>query len=240
MQDADFQEKMYARQIAVMKGQAWNVVETLKTPDHGPLELTRRARVCVWDDLVDVPVAVPLRAPAESTRQKERRSREEHEEMDISAARASTPQPQPQPDLLGSPKPDFTPHGPFNTSRQSSQMDVRASMESTGGPLSPDSLKGMADIPSQNGGPSRGYFPPRSINRARMSYEGPRRAREGASSWHARRFSLSARSMGNPFNEEDEADLGYAANEDRESSQKKVIVERLEPVKSKKPFFTWC
>src|SRR5579862_3638471 len=33
-QDSDFQERMFARQIAVMKGQAWNVVETLKIPDH--------------------------------------------------------------------------------------------------------------------------------------------------------------------------------------------------------------
>ncbi|KAK6827923.1 phosphatidylinositol 3 [Apiospora arundinis] len=45
--DPDFQEKMFSRQMAVMKGQAWNVVETLKTADHGPLELTRRVKVCV-------------------------------------------------------------------------------------------------------------------------------------------------------------------------------------------------
>ncbi|KAH6635506.1 phosphatidylinositol 3 and 4-kinase-domain-containing protein [Chaetomium sp. MPI-SDFR-AT-0129] len=68
--DNDFQERMFARQIAVMKGQAWNVVETLKTPDHGPLELTRRAKVCVWDDLVDVPVAVPMRAPSAEMRRR--------------------------------------------------------------------------------------------------------------------------------------------------------------------------
>ena len=68
--DQDFQEKMFLRQMAVMKGQAWNVVETLKTPDHGPLELTRRPRVCVWDDLVDVPVAVPMRATSSDLRRK--------------------------------------------------------------------------------------------------------------------------------------------------------------------------
>jgi len=62
--DADFKESMFARQMAVMKGQAWNVVETLKQDDHGPLELTRRTRVCVWDDLVDVPVAIPMRMPS--------------------------------------------------------------------------------------------------------------------------------------------------------------------------------
>lgn len=68
--DSDFQERMFARQIAVMKGQAWNVVETLKTPDHGPLELTRRAKVCVWDDLVDVPVAVPMRVASAEMRRR--------------------------------------------------------------------------------------------------------------------------------------------------------------------------
>ncbi|KAL2159870.1 hypothetical protein VTH06DRAFT_2003 [Thermothelomyces fergusii] len=104
--DNDFQERMFARQMAVMKGQAWNVVETLKTPDHGPLELTRRPKVCVWDDLVEVPVAVPMRAA--STEMRRRANAEldsagsrakansdilteegEEEEMDIGAANTS-------------------------------------------------------------------------------------------------------------------------------------------------------
>lgn len=91
---------MYIKQIAVMKGQAWNVVETLKTPDHGPLELTRRARVCVWDDIVEIPIAVPLRAPSAEMRRKHMggrhsgKSKVEHEEMDITAL--STPPQKPQ------------------------------------------------------------------------------------------------------------------------------------------------
>jgi phosphatidylinositol 4-kinase type 2 len=94
---------MYTKQIAVMKGQAWNVVETLKTQDHGPLELTRRARVCVWDDIVEIPIAVPLRAPSAEMRRKQQSGRpqrldEEHEEMDITAV--STPPQKPQADLL--------------------------------------------------------------------------------------------------------------------------------------------
>ncbi|KAK3905704.1 phosphatidylinositol 3 and 4-kinase-domain-containing protein [Staphylotrichum tortipilum] len=86
--DEDFQERMFARQIAVMKGQAWNVVETLKTPDHGPLELTRRAKVCVWDDLVDVPVAVPMRAASAEMR---RRANVESDEAAVAAAAATSP-----------------------------------------------------------------------------------------------------------------------------------------------------
>lgn len=47
-QDSDFKERMWQKQLAVLKGQAWNVVETLKDPDQGPLELTRRTRIHVW------------------------------------------------------------------------------------------------------------------------------------------------------------------------------------------------
>lgn len=45
---------MFARQLAVMKGQAWNVVQSLKHPDEGPLELTRRVKVLVWDEEIEV------------------------------------------------------------------------------------------------------------------------------------------------------------------------------------------
>jgi phosphatidylinositol 4-kinase type 2 len=59
----------------------------LKHPDHGPLELTRRTRVCVWDDLVDVPVAIPLRAPStDAQKRKARQYDSDNEEMDIGAA----------------------------------------------------------------------------------------------------------------------------------------------------------
>jgi len=41
--------------------------------------------------------------------------------------------------------------------------------------------------------------------------------------------------------EEDEGDLGHAtAAPELESTMKKVIVERIEMVKSRNPVFTWC
>ena len=52
--DPDFHPKMFARQLAVIKGQAWNVVQSLKHPDEGPLELTRRVKVLVWDEEIEV------------------------------------------------------------------------------------------------------------------------------------------------------------------------------------------
>ncbi|KAJ7262182.1 phosphatidylinositol 3 and 4-kinase-domain-containing protein [Mycena haematopus] len=52
--DPDFHPKMFGRQLAVMKGQAWNIVQSLQHNDEGPLELTRRSKVLVWDDEIEV------------------------------------------------------------------------------------------------------------------------------------------------------------------------------------------
>ena len=232
-QDADFQEKMFAKQMAIIKGQAWNVVETLKTPDHGPLELTRRARVCVWDDLVDVPVAVPLRASTEIRRPT---SLELHpEEMDISAAGPSgTDQ---TADLLniGSSPPKQIPNR-FNLSRQSSEVDVRDETERASGTLSPPNVRAMNDDYSDIIEEQRSLRP---NHRSRMSFDDSRNLRYPASTRHARRLSHTGRLHGT-FVDDVEGDLGYAAAEGREGNRKRVIVERLETVKSKNPVFTWC
>ncbi|KAJ9629612.1 Phosphatidylinositol 4-kinase LSB6 [Taxawa tesnikishii (nom. ined.)] len=215
-QDDAFNEKMFARQIAVMKGQAWNVVETLKTPDHGPLELTRRARVCVWDDLIEIPVALPMRVPSAEMRRKQTQAIPkkssnimEEDEMDISAAYASAPQP--NHDLLG-----LGDHAPqanrFNMSRQNSSNDVRPS-EDSNGPLSPSSVQGFTFEAGKEVRSSRPGF---MRSRTRLSYEEPRHLFD------------------------DLGDLGYAAAEDQEGNRRKVIVERIEMVKSRNPVFTWC
>lgn len=54
--DEDFKERMFVRQMAVLKGQAFNVVEILKLPYAGPLELTRRENLLIWDDVMNIPV----------------------------------------------------------------------------------------------------------------------------------------------------------------------------------------
>ncbi|KAG8835311.1 phosphatidyl inositol kinase [Serendipita sp. 399] len=60
--DPDFHPKMFARQMAIIKGQAWNVLQSLKHPDEGPLELTRRAKVLIWDDQLEVGESFPAEA----------------------------------------------------------------------------------------------------------------------------------------------------------------------------------
>lgn len=228
---------MFARQIAVMKGQAWNVVETLKTLDHGPLELTRRARVCVWDDLVDVPVAIPLRvASAEMRRQREAglRSGIEEEEMDISAANASVPLP--QQDLLGSTSPIAELPNPnrFVLSRNGSATDLGKSNVEPGT---------LSTAKSDHDNHDRGFYTQSDLTRTRTrsSLEGNLQRR--SSGTQRRRYSFSTRRGSTAFlydGDDLEGDLGYAAAEGMERNQKKVIIERLETVKTKNPVFTWC
>ena len=240
-QDSDFKEKMFARQIAVMKGQAWNVVETLKTSDHGPLELTRRTRVCVWDDLVDIPVAIPMRAPSAEVRQKRkkdtRRSAEE-EEMDISTAIASAPAP--QHDLLGlsSPTTDLPNPNRFDLSRNNSSSDLGH----LSGPETPMTIQGPildhhAEIDEAKLVYANNTRPSTTRSKTRRSFEGHRKNASSGSYRH--RYSHGT---GGFLGEGDdlEGDLGYSAAEGMEGSQRKVIVERLETVKSKNPVFTWC
>jgi len=238
-QDADFQERMFARQIAVMKGQAWNVVETLKTVDHGPLELTRRARVCVWDDLVDIPVAVPMRVPSAEMRRRHDLIKDQDEEMDISAANASAPAAS---DLLGL----SSPSGDLPNPNRFELASPRASEDASdfASPPSPSSVMNAGfQRESKNGHAKLSERPALDRSRNRMSYEGPSRAPAHPRNEH-RRFSYSSRNRGAAqilYDGDDlEGDLGYAAAEGMEGNQRKVIVERLETVKSKNPVFTWC
>ena len=242
-QDSDFQERMFAKQIAVMKGQAWNVVETLKTQDHGPLELTRRTRVCVVDDLVDVPVAIPMRTPsAEMRRRREADLRRSYdEEMDISTANASAP----QPDLLGLSSPGAelpNPHR-FDLSRNNSSSDL-------GHPASPETpatIEGVTFDHDVEVAESKKQFaqassrPGPTRSKTRMEFE--RHKKQASSGSQRRRYSFTSRHGNMPFPDDGddlEGDLGYAAAEGMEGHRRKVIVEKLETVKSKHPFFTWC
>lgn len=244
--DADFKERMFARQIAVMKGQSWNVVETLKTPDHGPLELTRRNRVCVWDDLVDIPVAVPLTRPSEEMRRAAAEAEqvkklphgiEEEEEMDISAAYGSSNAA--QPDLLGlsSPSQDRR-DNPFNHSRQNSSQDIHA------GASSPTMTKELSSAAiHSSSAPRPGAFRTRTLGR--NSYDVPR-SMINSPPERRRRFSFTVgRAFGNRISswadgDDEDGDLGYSAASGRRNVTRKVIVERLEVVKSKPPVFSWC
>lgn len=225
-----------------MKGQAWNVVETLKDK-AGPLELTRRTRVCVWDDLQDIPYALPLRESSDEMRRQYAREAakkvHEREELDIGASR------QVAPDLARSLLQLSPPPGEgiganlFNMSRDASREDElapRSKMDENGvnGEMSFQQPRSQSRSQTPDATPAR-----RPSNRPRFSYDVPRRP------WHTdsrkRNYSFTAKPWQNEEEEEeDQGDLGYAAMQDMENQTKKVIVERLETVKSRAPVFTWC
>lgn len=237
-QDSDFKESMFARQIAVMKGQAWNVVETLKTPDHGPLELTRRTRVCVWDDVVDIPVAIPLRVPSAEMRRRQdahSRSHNDEEEMDISTAIASAPLP--QHDLLGMSSPSSELPNPdrFVISHNDSSADPGEVTDdaATSANVNTAPWTNASKFGEVKTGPAR----------TRTQSDLDRNHKRGGLGTRRRRFSSSARYGVSAFlydGDESEGDLGYTAAEGMEGNQKKVIMERLETVKSQNPVFSWC
>ncbi|EQL01975.1 phosphatidylinositol 4-kinase [Ophiocordyceps sinensis CO18] len=244
--DDDFQERMFAKQIAVMKGQAWNVVEALKSSDHGPLELTRRARVCVWDDLVDVPVAVPMRATSSEIR-RTARVRQSMDEADIASSAAADHMP--VEDLLGfaSAPVDMPRSGRFELSGPGDE-GAQSSPNET-------SLNG-ADAADKQGNPappelkSAGSYqgPTRSLNVYEPARHGPQRQRRYSFATAAARRNRTSMAHqlyggeGHDAHDTDDldGDLGYAAAEGQMGNQRKVIVERLEAVKSRNPVFTWC
>lgn len=243
-QDSDFKESMFARQIAVMKGQAWNVVETLKTPDHGPLELTRRTRVCVWDDLVDVPVAIPLRVP--STEMQRRRLRDysddvAEEEMDISAAVDNPNANNSQNDLLGmgSPTSELPNPNRFELSRDPSIFSGDEGGSTINGKTAKQSLSSSLTLPPRQTSQARSGSRTRAVPGRNHSFDIPRRT----SNFPRRGSNVSFLGIyggSGAANDDLEGDLGYAAAEGMEGQERKVIVERLETVKARNPVFTWC
>lgn len=250
--DVDFQERMFAKQVAVMKGQAWNVVETLKTPDHGPLELTRRARVCVWDDLVDVPVAVPMRNTSSEVRRNPH-VRQSMDEADIaSSAPANNP---PIEDLLGlASAPADMPHpGRFELSSPTGETAQSPDEVLSGEPnfLAPTGQHhhsgDVAERPAVRAAGIRNSYqgPVRALNMYEPARQQPPRQqrRYSFANAAARRNSNSIAQQyygehNENYTDDLEGDLGYAAAEGQMGNQRKVIVERLEAVKSRNPVFT--
>ncbi len=168
----------------------------------------------------------------------------QQEEMDIGASRTSESLPQPQPDLLGSPTIELPNPNRFELHRDEDTGDLgRIGKE----PTSPATI-GVTDFADTEARqakqtlsnsvtlPSR----PSAKGKTRFSFDLSRnnqtRRQKHSKSFSTRRGSNSMLYEGDDL----EGDLGYAAAEDMERNQKKVIVERLEAVKSKNPVFTWC
>ncbi|KAK5700540.1 Phosphatidylinositol 4-kinase LSB6 [Elasticomyces elasticus] len=250
--DSGFDEKMWARQWAVVKGQGWNVLECLKEDVSGPLELCRRARVLVWDDVVEVPVARPMVRPSEEMRRatqsgattRPKMVQEEEEEMDISAALSSDRERgDKQIDLLGLSSPDKdSRQNPFNMSRESSSQDISRSADTPSTPPRNAQPNTTFQTPSRVPGSSARPSHTRSATtqlHSRVEGEVPRAAWQEPSAERRRRFSFSFRRAstdadGEEDEDEGDGDLGFAVVGDGGRGQRrKVIVERIEMVRSK-------
>jgi phosphatidylinositol 4-kinase type 2 len=207
---------MFARQLAVLKGQAWNVLETLKQPDQGPLELCRRQRVLVNDEEMEVPVVVPMTVPTI-------RPPQFHEEMDISSLGQASSAPPPQTRLSRTPE---TKHLYLNSDEH--DVDItRTSYDELDVPARESNVESLAgsflseDLNRSKAPKPHGYF---KKSRNRMSYDGPSRPLLPT----GRRRGYSVSESAGLFDEEDEEerDIGFAAAQDEDALIRKVIVEK--------------
>ncbi|KAL6940223.1 hypothetical protein ACO0QE_004119 [Hanseniaspora vineae] len=57
--DSEFKMRLWEKQWSVLKGQAFNIVETLKSEDQGPLQLVRRTRCVVVDEHMKIEIVDP-------------------------------------------------------------------------------------------------------------------------------------------------------------------------------------
>lgn len=212
-QDADFQEKMFAKQMAVLKGQAWNVLETLKSGDQGPLELARRPRLHVWTDIMEVPVTASTKKinihpkPGKSL---EPIFYETEEEVDLGVAAGSHGiGPNSLPTLS-----ERIVEGPVDTLH----TDESAALQ-------------QHELYAQN--EHRFSFDERRVTKAMPNRSAKQRARGMSLGMRGTRF-------GGGQEESDLGDLGYALMHDEETSTRRVVVERLETVHGAEAVFSWC
>jgi hypothetical protein len=184
-----------------------------------------------------------MRQQAKELHARPRGITEDHEELDISAAYGSAPA-KPQLDLLG--LGNLTPEreaseNPFNQSRQNSSDHI-PQIRTTNADMP---LAQSLDVPSstsllgvQRPGALRSTST--TIAQPRMSYDVPSTRRVWDHGKRRSSFAIHRGVYGDEDDEEGEGDLGFGAARDQEGSRRKVIVERLEMVKSKPPVFTWC
>ena len=151
--------------------------------------------------------------------------------------------------LTGTSLPDDVSKNRFNISREHSSQDIHrpAVQNAIKEHLSPEmQTQEMKVSPQSLHSAALGARPGAQRSRTgghRMSHELPRTQWHASPRGHNRRFSFNfggprRNSIGEGW--DDEGDLGYSAAADQESSMRKVIVERLEMVKSKPPVFSWC
>lgn len=178
----------------------------------------------MWDDVVDVPTVTPMRTPSPEFH----RESIERESVEVDIGIPGNKSPDYGDMVLSTHSLDDPRASQFNLSRQTSAEDVR-------GALTPDAVLsrsamgfgGLDDPLTDRPGMQR--------SRTRVSYDA-----SSSSARARRRRKMSLSSVFGGLRQDDDGDLGYAAAGEREFQRKKVVVERLETVKTSIPVFTWC
>lgn len=254
-QDSEFKGRLWKKQWAVMKGQAFNVVETLKSSQQGPLELVRRTRVMVWDDEMDVPLHVPhVNLTSAMDTPMWRNNSTYRDDESLSSYHDTEGE---EEEEQGFPEYVASPPAKLATSSSTTESEANQHTKSTtgdrlavpktqrrgrGSSLSLEAKYRALEGSESTGGSGRPHnmfdellsdaqpeeFSEESAHNNHNNHQHQDRAKRAASV-----SALGARSHSLVNN------VGFSIAEGPQASQR-VIVERLQTVTSKPPVFTWC
>lgn len=249
--DPDFRERMWKKQWAVMKGQAFNVVETLKAMDQGPLELARRDKVLIFDGEMDIPVRIPIETLNSAI------GTPLLDQMSVSSRPSSRPPSRPASGMVEDenlllPALNSLSASPMkNSPRNSTNF---SSFGNSGNFATSANSSRIVSTPTDDTTPLITKQRNPSHKGSSLSLEARYRELESSSprKTHGRRQSLwdeliSEHSTTGPIktdkNDRSESpvnDVGFRHAESHFQATRRVIVERLQIATRKSPFFSWC
>lgn len=215
--DSDFDEHMFQRQMAVLKGQGFNIVRALSDPNASPLDLVSTERVVVNQEEILI----------------------EYDEHLIK--QRSNKQPgntTPEQRLYRSPRPHHPPQ-PARRLRTKRSTSFDLSMHRPQQHTADDDEDDDDDEDAQQQRQHNGYRPIQPTPRknrgwGRVSLDIGRRRRRRI----MRNLRLGKRHVGSDGEEEDSS----SDDDDHDNPRKRVtlIMETIEVVKSRTPYFTCC
>lgn len=210
--DSDFDEHMFQRQMAVLKGQGFNIVRALSDPNASPLDLVSTERVVVNQEEILIEYDENLikqrsnKQPDTTPEQRPYRSRSHY-----------PPQPARRLRTKRSTSFDLSMHLPQQHTAEEDDEDDEQQPSSQH-----DGYRAIQPTPRKN----RGW--------GRVSLDIGRRRRRRI----MRNLRLGKRHVGSDGEEEDSS----SDDEDQHNPRKRVtlIMETIEVVKSRTPYFTCC
>lgn len=217
--DSDFDEHMFQRQMAVLKGQGFNIVRALSDPNASPLDLVSTERVVVNQEEILIEYDEHLikqrsnKQPASTTTSEQQRP-------------------------YRSPRPHHPPQ-PARRLRTKRSTSFDLSMHRPQQHTADDDDDDEEDEDAQQQRQHNGYRPIQPTPRknrgwGRVSLDIGRRRRRRI----MRNLRLGKRHVGSDGEEEDSS----SDDDDQDNPRKRVtlIMETIEVVKSRTPYFTCC